>query len=200
MSHKIQVGDLAIVIPGHGGPNNVRRNPRIGARIKGKVPEHAVLAILSKPAIWQGAYPHADGRFVWWYVRGRTETKTADGRFKVIEGWSAVSENGMNFLRRMPPSVGCLDTMGTSLDTHIQSGQQAYVLPKEGLNVRRNADPHAARVGGLPTGSVVEITGGPECDSKTVWWKVNSLHPAGLSGWVSEGNILEWFLAPLTME
>ncbi|MCO6452685.1 MAG: SH3 domain-containing protein [Caldilineales bacterium] len=199
MAHTLQVGDLAVVIAGQGGPNNVRRSPKIGARIKGKIPEHAVLAILPKPAGWQGAYPHSAGGFLWWYVRGRTETKTADGRFKVIEGWSAASENSTAFLRRMPPSVGCLDTMGTTLDTNLQSGQQAYVLPKDGLNVRRNSAPNATRVGGLRTGSIVEITGGPECDSKMVWWQVKSLHPAAQSGWVSGGNILEWFLAPLTL-
>jgi hypothetical protein len=90
--------------------------------------------------------------------------------------------------------------MGTSLETHLEVNQQAYVLPPEGLNVRKEADPLADRIGGLGQGAIVTISGGPVCDTKMVWWQVKPLSAAGPAGWVSEGNILEWFLAPLTLE
>jgi hypothetical protein len=194
-----KVGDIAVVMAGLGGPNNVREKPATGGRRIGKIPEHAVLAILPKPEGWRGAYPHRDGTYEWWYVRGRTGTEPADGRFQVIEGWTVASKQGQSYLRRMEPSQGCLDTMGTALDTHLQIGQQAYVLPLDGLNVREAADPHAKRIGGLVQGTVVTLEGGPECDSKMVWWQVKPLNAPQPKGWASEGNILEWFLAPLTL-
>lgn len=90
--------------------------------------------------------------------------------------------------------------MGTALDTHLQAGQQAYVLPSDGLNLRKEADPKATRVGGLPQGTVVTLTGRPQCSNKTVWWQVQRIGAAGPAGWASEGNLVEWFLAPLTLE
>jgi hypothetical protein len=199
MSHELRIGDLAVVIKGKGDPNNVRRDPRIGARIKGKIPEHAILAILAEPTGWAKAYPYDDGTYVWFYVRGRTKAKHADGRFKVVEGWTASSQNGRPFLSRMVPSLGCRDTMGTALDTHLGHGQQAYVLPADGLNVRKEADPLGDKIGGLLAGTVVTVMGDPKCDTKMVWWQVKPLNASGPSGWASEGNILEWFLAPLTL-
>jgi hypothetical protein len=199
MSHELKPGDLAVVIAGRGGPNNIRRDPKIGARIKGKIPEHAVLAILPKPEGWTGTYPYNDGTYVWFYARGRTQAKHVDGRFKVVEGWTAASKNGASFLRRMIPSLGCRDTMGTALDTYLGHGQQAYVLPADGLNVRTQADLRGDKIGGFRAGTVVTVTGTPECDTKMVWWQVEPLKASGPSGWVSEGNTLEWFLAPLTL-
>jgi hypothetical protein len=195
----LQDGDLTVVIAGRGGPNNVRKKPKPTSRRIGKIPEHAVLAILPKPEGWSRGYPYDDGVYVWCYVRGRTKNKRSDGSFKVIEGWTVAGKDDQSFLRRMPRSQGCLDTMGTALDTHLQQGQEAYVLPKEGLNVRKAGDPHAAKVGALRTGTVVTVTGDPECDSKMVWWQVEPLNAPGSRGWASEGNILEWFLAPLTL-
>jgi hypothetical protein len=201
MSRELDAGDLAVVIPGKGGSSNIRTEPKIGHRnprldpfVKGGVPEHAVLAILPKPSGWTKDYPYRHGGHVWFYVRGRSvEPKGADGRFTVIEGWAAASENGDPFLKRMIPSQGCLDTMGTALDTHLSQGQQAYVLPAIGLNVRQQADPHSKVKGGLPAGTVVTVLGKPHCNSKMVWWQVKPGH------WVSEGNSLEWLLAPLTL-
>ena len=195
MSNELNVGDLAIVIPGKGA-NNVRNKPN--GTVKGQIPEHAVLAILPRPAGWTGAYPHTDGVHVWWYVRGRTDKKLAADQFEVIEGWTAASERADPFLLRMDTVIACRDTMGTALDTHLQSGQEAYVLPPNGLNIRKEAD--ATRVGGLLQGTVITVTGTPECDTKMVWWQAQRIGAASPAGWVSEGNTLEWFLAPLTLE
>ena len=195
----LKAGDLAVVMAGMGGSNNVREKPATSGRRIGQIPEHTVLAILPKPENWRGAYPHRDGTYEWWYVRGRTETKLADGRFRVIEGWTATSKNGQSYLMLMEPGHGCLDTMGTALDTHLQNGQQAYVLPPEGLNVRKAGDPHAERIGGLVQGMVVTVHGSPVCDSKMVWWRVEPLDSPEPAGWASEGNNSEWFLAPLTL-
>lgn len=197
MSNNLSAGDLAIVIPDKGA-NNVRNKPNGAA--KGQIPEHAVLAILPRPAGWTGAYPHDDGVHVWWYVRGRTEKKLASDQFEVIEGWTAASERADPFLLRMDTVIACHDTMGTALDTHLQAGQQAYVLPSKGLIIRREADPHATLLGGLLQGTIVTVTGTPGCDTKMVWWQVQRMGTASPAGWVSEGNIVEWFLAPLTLE
>lgn len=197
MSNDLNAGDLAIVIAGTGA-NNVRNKPN-GA-VKGQIPEHTVLAILPRPAGWTGAYPHNDGVHVWWYVRGRTEKKLASDQFEVIEGWTAANERAEPFLLRMETAIACRDTMGTARDTHLQAGQQVYVLPPDGLNIRGDADPHATRVGGLLQGTVVTVTGTPQCDNKMVWWQAQRIGAAGPAGWISEGNIVEWFLAPLTLE
>lgn len=201
MSNDLNVGDLALVIPGKGA-NNVRNKPN--GTVTGQIPEHAVLAILSRPADWTGAYPHTDGVHVWWYVRGRTEKKLAADRFEVIEGWTAANEKNQAFLQKWESTIACRDTMGTALDTHLQAGQQAYVLPPDGLNIRKDADPDAARVGGLLQGTIVTVTGKPECDKKMVWWQAQRLGAASPAGWVSEGsgllsNDLESYLAPLTL-
>jgi hypothetical protein len=200
MSHNINIGDLAIVIPDAGGANNVRRDPRIGARIKGKIPEHAVLAILPKPVGWQGAYPYDDGVHRWLFVRGRTAEQRSDGRFKIVQGWTAASKNGVTYLGRMSESHACHDTMGTSLQTQLRTGQQAYVLPADGLNVRKQADPQGAYLGGLLSGAVVVVNGGPACDTKMVWWQVQPLRPPGPKGWASEGSGPDHYLVPLTLE
>lgn len=197
MSNDLNVGDLAIVIPGKGA-NNVRNKPN--GTVKGQIPEHAVLAILPRPAGWIGAYPHTDGVHVWWYVRVRTDKKLAADQFEVIEGWTAANEKSVAFLLRMDTATACRDTMGTGLDTHLRAGQEAYVLPPDGLNIRSDSDPHATRVGGLAQGTIVTVTGSPECDIKMVWWQAQRIGAAGPAGWVSEGNIVEWFLAPLTLE
>ena len=161
----------------------------------------------SCPALPAGPAPiqHSDGVHVWWYVRGRTDKKLAPDRFEVIEGWTAANENADPFLMRMENVIACRDTMGTALDTHLETGQQAYVLPPDGLNIRKEADPHATRVGGLPQGTVVTVTGDPECDTKMVWWQAQRIGATSPAGWVSEGSglipsIQEWFLVPLTLE
>lgn len=210
MSNNLSAGDLAIVISGN-GPNNVRQKPDIKSPLvkakkeESQIPEHAVLAILPRPAGWSGTYPLDDGVHVWWYVRSRTEKKLVADRFDVIEGWTAASENGHVFLLKMDTAVACRDTMGTGLDTHLQTGQEAYVLPPDGLNLRSDADPHATRIGGLAQGTVVTVTGSSRCDGKMVWWQVQRSGAARPAGWVSEGSgllasTLEWFLAPLTLE
>lgn len=210
MSNDLNIGDLAIVISGNRA-NNVRQKPNIQSPLvktkkeEAQIPEHAVLAILPRPAGWTGAYPHDDGVHVWWYVRGRTDKKLASDQFDVIEGWTAANERGTPFLRRMETAIACRDTMGTALDTHLQAGQQAYVLPPDGLNIRKDADPDTARVGGLLQGTIVTVTGKPECDTKMVWWQAQRIGVTRPAGWVSEGSgllssDLEWYLAPLTLE
>jgi hypothetical protein len=208
MSNNLKVGDLATVIEGRGGANHVRSAPvkvdNCGNCI-GSIPEHAVLEILPKPDSWAGAYPHKAGNRVWWYVRGRTNKYLATDRFEVVEGWSAAAENGVAYLEPLEPVPGCHDTMGTSLDTHLGPTSRAYVLPPDGLNVRKEADPHAAWVELLAQGTVVTVTGDPECGNKMVWWQVQREGAARPIGWASEDSgllstIHEWYLAPLTLE
>jgi hypothetical protein len=202
MSNNLNVGDLAIVIPDK-GKNNVRQRPNIRSSRTGQIPEHAVLAILPRPAGWAGDYPYGDGTHVWWYVRGRTEKKLVADRFDVIEGWTAASKNADPFLMRFEDAIACRDKMGAALNTHLQTRQQAYVLPPDGLIIRKEADPDATRVGGLEQGTVVTVMGGPKCDTKDtkmVWWQAQRIGAAGPADWVSEGNSVEWFLAPLTLE
>ena len=206
MTHILKAGDLALVIPGNGA-NLVRFGPSTNDNMKeGTLPEHAVLAILPQPADWKKPYPHNDGHHMWYWVRGRTDEQGPDGRFKIVEGWTAANENRTPYLERMSTNHACRDTMGTSFDTHQSSGQQAYVLPADRLNVRKESDPHGKRIGVLRAGTVVTVTGNPECDTKMVWWRVKPLNAHGPKGWVSEGGYdedlayQEWYLVPLTLE
>lgn len=199
MLKHFQVGSLAVVIPGKGG-NNMRAAPN-GALVDGSpIPEHAVLALLPRPANWNGAYPYALNTHVWWYGRSRTEEQVAPHRFRVIEGWTAANEGANDFISLMQPAVACYDTMGTALLTNLGAGQQAYVLPSDGLNVRATPDSHSARVDGLLSGSVVTVTGNPVCKHNMVWWQVQPIGAADPLGWCSEGNAQERFLIPLTLE
>jgi hypothetical protein len=143
----LEVGVLAVVLERDGRANRVRKKPNTDASIKGKISEHAVLAILRKPKGWKKGYPYDDGVHVWRYVRGRTKRQRSSGRFKVVQGWTAASENGEAFLGGLGTVTGCRETLGTELDTHLEQGQQAYVLPADRLNVREEADPHSDRIG-----------------------------------------------------
>lgn len=199
MLKHFQVGSLAIVIPGKGN-NNVRVAPN-GALVEDSpIPEQAVLALLPRPTNWNNAYPYALNEHVWWYIRGRTQEQVAPHCFRVIEGWIAANKGGDNFLALMDGIVVGMDTQGNALTTYLAAGQQAYVLPSDGLNARAAPDPHSARVGGLATGSIITATGKSVCSHNMVWWQVQ---PAGASkplGWCSEGDAQEWFLIPLTLE
>jgi hypothetical protein len=201
MSDNLNPGDLAIVIKGSGGANNVRSEPvevpNCGNCV-GSIPENAVLEILPKPDSWTGAYPHNDGVRVWFYVRRRA--MLPDGRFIFIEGWTAASKNHQDYLMRKGASQACLDPMGTVFSTYLFVGVDAKVLPREGLNIRKDADPNADHVGGLAKGTVITITDGPVCAGKMVWWQVKLAGSGKPAGWVSEGDGIEWFLAPLPLE
>jgi hypothetical protein len=201
MPDNLNPGDLAVVIKGSGGANNVRLEsvevPNCGNCI-GSIPENGVLEILPKPDGWAGAYPHNDGVHVWVYVRRRA--MLPDGSFKVIEGWTAASKNHQDYLMRMGTAQACLDTMGTVFYTYLFVGVDAKVLPPEGLIIRKEADTHANRVGGLTQGTVVTITDGPVCAGKMVWWQVKLAGSSKPAGWVREGDGSEGFLGPLPLE
>ncbi len=209
MSNGLEVSDLALVIPGNGA-NLVRSEPEIpeirNQNVIGSIPEHAVLAILPEPADWKKPYPHNDGRHRWFWVRGRSDKKERDGRFKIVTGWTAANKSGTVYLKRMSANHACLDAMGTAFDTHQNSGQQAYVLPADTLNVRKESDLHSQRIGRLRAGTVITVTGRPECDTKMVWWRVEPLSAPGPKGWVGEGgynevqDYFEWYLVPLTLK
>jgi|GEM_PF-2477599 len=201
MANTFRPGDLVIVVPGVGGGNNVRSAPaalpKCGNCIGG-FPEHAIITILPPPADWAEAYPKDDGVFVWYYARGRTAAKWPDGRFKVIEGWTAASKNDLDYLTPVGVGIACWDTMGTQFNTALEVGQQAYVLPSDGLIVRRDAGGDA--ISGLAEGAIVTITAGPECGDKMIWWQVRRVNGGRPIGWVSEGKGIEQLLAPLTLE
>lgn len=197
MTNIFRPGDLVIVVPDVGGANNVRSAPvalpKCGNCI-GSFPEYAVITILPPPVGWTGAYPKDDGVFVWYYARGRTEAKWPDGRFKVIQGWTAARKGGLNYLTPMSGGVACWDTMGTQFETTMEVGQQVYGLPSDGLIVRRDAG--GDKIGNLTEGAIVTISAGPVCKNKMVWWEVRR---AGRPvGWVSERAGVEQLLAPLT--
>lgn len=198
MLNHFQIGSLAQVIPGKGG-NNVRVAPN-GALVAGSpIPEYAVLALLPRPANWNGTYPYAKDLHVWWYMRSRTAKQVNAHHFEIIEGWTAANEGANDFLILMQPTIACHDAMGTALLTNLGAGQQAYVLPSEGLIIRAQPDPHSARVDGLAAGTVVTVVGSPVCSHKMVWWQVQ---PAGAPmpiGWYSEGSFPEWYLVPLSL-
>jgi len=201
MANTFHPGDLAIVVPGVGGANNVRSAPvalpKCGNCI-GSFPEHAVITILPPPADWAEAYPKDDGVFVWYCARGRTAARRPSGRYEVIEGWTAASKHGLDYLTPAGTGVACWDTMGTQFNTALAVGQQVYVLPANGLKIRRDAG--GAPIGGLAEGTIVVITAGPECGNKMIWWQVRLANGARPIGWVSEGEGVEQLLAPLTLE
>lgn len=199
MTNIFRPGDLVIVVPGIGGANNVRSSPVALPRCSnciGSFPEHAVITILPPPAGWTAAYPKDDGVFVWYYTRGRTEAKLPDGRLKVIQGWTAARKGGLNYLAPMSGGIACWDTMGTQFETTMEVGQQVYVLPSDGLIVRRDAG--GDKIGSLTEGAIVTISAGPVCKGKMVWWEVRRASGGRPIGWVSERAGVEQLLAPLT--
>ena len=127
MTDILKVGDLAYVIDILGiRPNLVRTEPEIDENnrkhnVIGKIPENAVLAILPGPVRWPLDYPYDDGVHIWYRVRGRTDEKGPDGRFKIVEGWTAASEQGKSLLRRIDTSNACPENDATFV-THLQDG------------------------------------------------------------------------------
>ena len=102
---------------------------------------------------------------------------------------------------RKGAAAACWDTMGTVFATYLYVGANAKVLPPNGLNIRKEADKDADRVGGLARGAVVTITRGPVGADEMVWWQVKLAGSSQPAGWVSEqsGKLSsgqEWYLAP----
>ncbi|MEZ4866957.1 MAG: SH3 domain-containing protein [Caldilineaceae bacterium] len=91
------------------------------------------------------------------------------------------------------PATGCPD----AYPTRLQKGGRAYVLPQPPTpnRVREAPSRQATVTGQVRPGERMTIIDGPRCADGWVWWYIQS--DRGVSGWTSEGQAGEYWLAPL---
>jgi uncharacterized protein YgiM (DUF1202 family) len=211
MSRNLNPGDLAVVIKGSGGANNVRVKPDTGSTVKGQIQENAVLEILPKPAHWTQGYPHKEGTRVWWYGRGYDEDKK-----KVVDGWIAEKEGTTLYLEQLGAIESCNSATAEVpgmrwRPSNLKTGMQAYVVSKAVLNVRAGPGCDTADEGDLAPGTVITVLEGPRCSTDgRVWCRIKY---NGKDRWVCENepagtvcgsdptkadpNQIDWNLLPL---
>jgi hypothetical protein len=84
-----------------------------------------------------------------------------------------------------------------ALPTRLSIGIYAYVIPQPPIPSRIRLGPglgFAAKALAQP-GQVMRILDGPMCTRGQVWWKVD-LKFRDINGWIAEGSIDQYWLAP----
>lgn len=81
------------------------------------------------------------------------------------------------------------------LSSRLNVGMQARVTPGLPNNLRSTASTSGAWVGSLPSGTLMTILSGPQCNGGILWWQVNA---NGLVGWTGELQASTYWLEPAT--
>lgn len=76
-------------------------------------------------------------------------------------------------------------------------GGYAYVAldPYLPNKIRNGPGTDYATIGRIQPGEIMEISGGPKCIDRYVWWQVQALD-TGIIGWTAEGNKDDYWLIP----
>jgi hypothetical protein len=82
--------------------------------------------------------------------------------------------------------------------SRLAKGGKAYVNEDPPLpnRVRVEPDSNAEVIGQIEPGEIVNLVDGPLCKDGWVWWYIQS-RKSGLTGWTSEGDRIEYWLAPI---
>jgi streptogramin lyase len=82
--------------------------------------------------------------------------------------------------------------------SRLAKGGKAYVNEDPPLpnRVRIEPDSNAEVIGQIEPGEIVNLVDGPLCKDGWVWWYIQS-RKSGLTGWTSEGDRIEYWLAPI---
>jgi hypothetical protein len=73
--------------------------------------------------------------------------------------------------------------------SQLELGDTAVIEEGTAFSIRLRGEPGLSGtiIGAVVPGDILEVTNGPACFDKLVWWEVRSLG-TGDSGWTAEGN------------
>ena len=96
-----------------------------------------------------------------------------------------------------PPPVGIAVCAG-ALPARLAVGAVARSTTTGSINIREMPDTGSAVAGLLLPGAQMDVIGGPECSPSRTWWQISYESRAGtVTGWVVEGDDLEYWLEPV---
>lgn len=96
-----------------------------------------------------------------------------------------------------PPPAGIAVCAG-ALPARLAVGAVARSTTTGSINIREMPDTGSAVAGLLLPGAQMDVIGGPECSPSRTWWQISYESRAGtVTGWVVEGDDLEYWLEPV---
>ncbi len=96
-----------------------------------------------------------------------------------------------------PPPVGIAVCAG-ALPARLAVGAAARSTTTGSINIREMPDTGSDVAGLLLPGAQMDVIGGPECSPSRTWWQISYESRAGtVTGWVVEGDDLEYWLEPV---
>ncbi len=127
----------------------------------------------------------------WWQVTFHGQT-----------GWISEGNRNLYYLAPIPsndPSQNSPDNSnsqqacGSAPSQRLRKGMIARVVTPDGVNLRAQPSRAAAIIGKFPQNTTLQLTGDPVCREGWRWWQVSV---QGENGWMSEGDRLEYYIAP----
>ena len=96
-----------------------------------------------------------------------------------------------------PPPVGIVVCPG-ALPARLAVGAVARSTTTGSINIREMPDTGSDVAGLLLPGAQMDVIGGPECGPSRTWWQISYESRAGtVTGWVVEGDDLDYWLEPV---
>ncbi len=96
-----------------------------------------------------------------------------------------------------PPPAGIAVCAG-ALPARLAVGAVARSTTTGSINIREMPDTGSDVAGLLLPGAQMDVIGGPECSPSRTWWQISYESRAGtVTGWVVEGDDLEYWLEPV---
>jgi len=94
-----------------------------------------------------------------------------------------------------PSATAAVSCAGAPI-TRLMPSQRGRITITNGTptNVRENPGTDANRVATVPDGATFTVVQGPTCADGYAWWLLN--FDNGVSGWVAEGTLTQYFLEP----
>ena len=129
-----------------------------------------------------------------------TETPASGDASPTVSPEPASAEPTATSIATETPASGETAACNTSSPSRLAVGQQAHVLQR--LNLRSDASINAQIINTNPTGTQVEVIGGPICtpvgERAYLWWQIRL--PDGTEGWSAETPLNQsgYFLEPIS--
>jgi hypothetical protein len=173
----LHVGDSAFIAD-DGGDNSIRSTPDTSDPYNGvtTAKEGEVLEIIGGPVCDEYGY-------LMWEVRTtRDET-----------GWTPETKGDAFWILPLTTREICEG----ALPTRLVAGKRAKVMevPPDPNLIRSDHSRFDTVIGKIQPGAWMKVLEGPFCGNKVNWWKVEA-ESTGIVGWVLEGDLDIYYLAP----